>query len=210
MYTTLNKIRERSPCTDGWETLLKHLGKTKPDDETLPLLTILDAVGLQSALWCFRAVEGCEKEKLLLAITYARDVEHLMPAESKKALDVFDRYASGLATQEEFDAARRAATDASYAAWSAAAFRAAAFRVAVAHAARAAAARAAFALAAADAAYAAAAAAAAARAAAAEAARAAAAASHAAWADAAAAANAYSTTKAKQEIQLRQLLEKTS
>ena len=208
MYTTLNKIREHSPCKDGWETLLKHLGKTKPDDEPLSLLTVLESNGLDHALWCFRAVDGFEKEKLLLSVTYARDVEHLMPAESKKALDVFDRYASGLATQEEFDAARRAASDASYAAWSAAAFRAAAFRVAVAHAARAAAARAA-AAAAADAAYAAAAAAAAARAAADAAARAAAAAAADAAA-AAAAANAYSTIQAKQEIQLRQLLEKTT
>lgn len=109
MYTTLNKIREHSPCTDGWETLLKYLGKTKPDDEPLPLLTILDSNGFDHALWCFRAVDGFEKEKLLLGIGYAREVKHLMPANSKKALEVFDRYANGLATKEEFEAARRGA-----------------------------------------------------------------------------------------------------
>ena len=115
MYTTLNRIRECSPCTDGWETLLKYLGKTKPDDEPLPLLRILDSNGLDHALWCFRAVEGFEKEKLLLAITYARDVEHLMPTESKKSLDVFERYVNGLATHEEFETARASGDAAAYA-----------------------------------------------------------------------------------------------
>jgi hypothetical protein len=29
--TTLNRIREHSPCTEGWVKLLAHLGKTVPD-----------------------------------------------------------------------------------------------------------------------------------------------------------------------------------
>lgn len=109
MYTTLNRIRKLQSCTGGWETLLKYLGKTKPDDEPLPLLTILDAAGFEYTLQCFFAVEGFEKEKLLLALTYAREVEHLMPVKLKEVLDVFERYVNGLATQEEFDAARGAA-----------------------------------------------------------------------------------------------------
>lgn len=116
MYTTLNRIRAHDPCTDGWGKLLNHLGKTKPDDEPLPLLTILDLSGLDDALWCFRAVEGFEKEKLRLVIGFAREVKHLMPVQSRKALDVFEQYAKGLATQEEFEAARRAAVDAADAA----------------------------------------------------------------------------------------------
>ena len=120
MYTTLNAIREHQPCKYGWETLLEYLGKTSADDEPLSLLTVLDSNGFEETLWCFRAVEGFEKERLLLAITYAKEVEHLMPAESKKCLDVFDRYASGLATKMEFEAARRAAADAYTAAHSAA------------------------------------------------------------------------------------------
>ena len=190
MYTTLNKIREHSPCKDGWEKLLKYLGKTKPDDEPLPLLTILDSNGFDDTLWCFRVVEGFKKEKQLLAITYAREVEHLMPAESKKSLDVFDRYANGLATQEEFDAARRVADAAYTAAYTADASWAAAHTAA---AAAAAAARDAVSAAACAAAHAALAAAAAARDAAAS----------------AAPSHAYSTTKAKQETQLRELLERT-
>lgn len=188
MYTTLNRIREHSPCKSGWVNLLIHLGKTKPDDEPLPLLTVLDSNGFDHTLWCFRAVDGFEKEKLLLGITFAREVEHLMPAESKKALNVLERYANGSATEKEFEVARRAAADAADAVWdadTAASYAAEAARTAAARAACSA-----------DAARAAAARAAAARA---------------GWeADVAAAwAVAYSTIRAKQETQLRQMLRRT-
>lgn len=193
MHTTLNRIRECSPCTDGWKKLLNHLGKTEPDDEPLHLLTILESNGFNDTLWCFRAVEGFEKEKLLLAITYAREVEHLMPDESKKALDVFERYANGLATEKEFEeatAAARAAWFAAADAWAADAADAATAAWAAARAAaRAAAGAVADAARAAD--------------------DAADAAVYAAAADADADAAACSIIKAKQETQLRELLEKT-
>lgn len=55
-YTTLNALRAHSPCWSGWTKLLTHLGKTKADDEPLPLLTILESNGLDDALWCLRAL----------------------------------------------------------------------------------------------------------------------------------------------------------
>ena len=205
MYTTLNAIREHQPCKDGWETLLEYLGKTKPDDEPLSLLTVLESNGLNHALWCFRAVDGFKKEKLLLAITFAREVEHLMPDESKKAMEVFERCANGLATLEEFetarDAARGAAAHAARASWAAADASHAACAAADA-AARAAAhdAVCAAVCAAADAA---------ARAAAHDAWSTAANASYVDWMALHAAWSADSSIKAKQETQLRQLLDKT-
>jgi hypothetical protein len=52
----------------------------------------------------------------LLAVRFVRRVEHLMNDErSKKALDVAERYAGGLASDDELNAARDAAKDA----WSA-------------------------------------------------------------------------------------------
>ena len=130
MKTTLNKIREHSPCTDGWEKLLKHLGKTQADDEPLSILTILDSNGLNDAIWCLRAVEGYDKEIRLFAVWCARQVQHLMTDKrSLDALDVAERYANGEATQDElvaagdaaWVAARDAASDAARsAAWSAA------------------------------------------------------------------------------------------
>jgi hypothetical protein len=113
----LNKIREQNPCRDGWAKLLKHLGKTCADDVELSLLTILESNGLDDALWCLRAVDGFDKEKRLLAVAYAREVQHLMTdPRSIAALDVAERFACGGATSKEMKAARAAANAASYAA----------------------------------------------------------------------------------------------
>ena len=119
MKTTLNKIRDYSPCKDGWEKLLKHLGKTNADDEPLSLLTILDSNGLDDALWCLRAVEGYDKEMRLYAVCCARQVQHLMTDQrSLDALDVAEKYAHGQATDAELTEARNAALNAARAsAW---------------------------------------------------------------------------------------------
>ena len=117
MKTTLNQIRAKVPCTIGWEKLLRHLGKTQADDEPVSIITILDSNGLRDAIWCLRAVEGHDKEIRLFAVWCARQVQHLMKDKrSIDALDVAERYASGLATRDELEASRKAA----YAAYAAA------------------------------------------------------------------------------------------
>ena len=113
MKTTLNKIREHQPCTDGWEKLLSYLGKTKADDEPLLITTIIDSNGINDAIWCLRAVEGKDREIRLYAVWCARQVQHLLTDQrSLDALDVAERYALGQATKEELTAARDAAWDA--------------------------------------------------------------------------------------------------
>ena len=120
MRTTLNKIRAHSPCRDGWEKLLRHLGKSAADDEPLLIETILNSNGLDDALWCLRAVENQDRDLRLYAVWCARRVQHLMPnPASVSALDVAERYARGRATYEELGAAREAASAASAAAWAA-------------------------------------------------------------------------------------------
>ena len=129
MKTTLNKIREHNPCTNGWEKLLSYLSKTKADDEPLSIATILDSNGLDDALWCLRAVEGHDREIRLFAVWCARQVQHLMKdPRSVAALDVAEKYALGEATEAELTAARDAAwaaraawaaADAAWAAWAA-------------------------------------------------------------------------------------------
>ena len=121
MKTTLNKIREYSPCTNGWEKLLVYLGKTKADDEPLSIATIIDSNGLEDAIWCLRAVEGKDKETRLFAVWCARQVQHLLTDQrSLDALDVAERCANGQATQDELTAARDAAWTAEAAAGAAA------------------------------------------------------------------------------------------
>ena len=113
MRTTLNAIRYRHPCADGWKKLLANLGKTAADDEPLSLITILDSNGLDDALWCLRAVTGHDKEIRLFAVWCARQVQHMMADQrSVNALDVAERFANGDATEEELEAARAAAGDA--------------------------------------------------------------------------------------------------
>ena len=108
--TTLNAIRAEHPCEDGWKRLLIDLGKTKADDEPLPLVTILDSNGIDDALWCLRAVEGYDKEKRVFAVWCVRQVQHLLTdPRSIAALDVAERFANGLASQEELEAAWTAA-----------------------------------------------------------------------------------------------------
>jgi hypothetical protein len=106
IYTTLNKIRECSPCTDGWEKLLTHLGKTKADDEPLSFETIIDSNGMDDALWCIRAAPEYSREWRIFAVWCAREVQHLMTdPRSINALDVAERYANGDATLKDLDAA---------------------------------------------------------------------------------------------------------
>ena len=122
MITTLNKIKAQHPCTEGWKKLLKHLNKTKADDESLSILTVIESNGLDDALWCLRAVEGNDKEIRLYAVWCARQVQHLMTDQrSINCLDVAEKFANGLATYEELRYAWDAAWDATKdAAWAAA------------------------------------------------------------------------------------------
>ena len=110
--TTLNKIRERGPCEDGWRKLLKHLDKIDADDEPLPLLTVLDSNGLDDCLWCLRTVPEHDREWQLYAVWCARQVQHLMAdPRSLAALDVAERFANGQANDSELAAAWAAAGD---------------------------------------------------------------------------------------------------
>ena len=124
MKTTLNAIRKHDPCADGWKKLLQYLGKTEADDEPLFISTILKSNGLDDALWCLRAVDGHDKEIRLLAVAYARKVQHLMTdSRSIAALDVAERHAHGKATDDDLaaaGAAAEAAWAAGAAAWAAA------------------------------------------------------------------------------------------
>lgn len=110
-YTTLNKIREHSPCCEGWRRLLTYLGKTKADDEPLSFKSILDSNGLDDAIWALRSIDAPEVR--LFAVRCVRQIQHLISDErSLNALDVSEAYAVGEATKDELSAAWDAALDA--------------------------------------------------------------------------------------------------
>lgn len=108
MYTTLNKIRQRHPCTDGWEKLLRHLGKTAADDEPLSIMTVLESNGIEDTIWCLRAVDGHDREKQLFAVRCVRRFQHILSVESTNALNVAEMFSKGLVDQDRLDEARLA------------------------------------------------------------------------------------------------------
>jgi len=109
MTTTLNRIRALGPCRDGWGKLLRHLGKTEPDDEPILFSTIVESNGLVDALHCLRAEPQYDRKVRLYVVWCARRVEHLNPDPRVKAAnDVSERFANGRATVAELDAAAEA------------------------------------------------------------------------------------------------------
>jgi hypothetical protein len=124
MHTTLNAILARGPCgqrpnedgsLSGWLKLLAGLGKTEPDDESLPFSEILRINGLEDALWAARSAPQYAREWRLYMVWCARQVQHLMTDKrSIDALDVAEKYALGQATDADLAAARAAAQAAAW------------------------------------------------------------------------------------------------
>ena len=128
-YTvTLKDIRLHSPCQDGWEKLLKHLGvcpsNAKTDETPIDLLTILDSNGFDDCMWCFQALdEKHDNAVRLLVCDFAqRAMKHVDEGEKRpqQAINVARKFANGKATREELATARDAAWAAWVAAWVAA------------------------------------------------------------------------------------------
>jgi len=118
MKTTLNKIREFSPCKKSWGKLLEGLNKTKADDEPLSIRTVLELNGFADALWCLRAVEGFEREIRLYAVWCAEQVAHLMTDQrSKNALILAKNFAKNAASKIELNVAAANASEAAVAAY---------------------------------------------------------------------------------------------
>jgi hypothetical protein len=108
--TTLNQIRKHHPCKEGWDKLLKHLGKTKADDEPLAFTEILDSNGLSDTCWAMRTRPDLNNLWRHFAVDCAERVIHIMTDErSINALAVARRHALGQATDGELAEARMAA-----------------------------------------------------------------------------------------------------
>ena len=109
--TTLNAISNHGLSPSSWSKLLQHLGKTKADDDPLPLVTVLDLNGLDFALWCCRCMPQYNRLWRLFAVYCARRVQHLMTDQRSVAvIDVAEKYANGQATRDELAAAYFAAS----------------------------------------------------------------------------------------------------
>ena len=75
---TLNEIKSHSPCRDGWEKLLKSLGKTKSDDTAVTFSYIAENNNASDALWCLRVLgDKYKRERLYLVAEIAESVVHI-------------------------------------------------------------------------------------------------------------------------------------
>ena len=126
IYTTLNEIRKHHPCKDGWEMLLKSLGKTKADDEQISFEYILNSNGIDDALWCLRVLpESMDSNiRLLVCDLVEPAMQYVLDGETRpqEAIRIARAYANGEASIEELGAAADAAwaaADAADAAWAA-------------------------------------------------------------------------------------------
>ena len=127
IYTTLNKIREHSPCVSSWEKLLESIGKTKADGDPLAMVHILNALNVQDFFWATRALPEFKKVWVGLACDMAEhvlpifEVKHPCDKRPRKCIEVIRSWLIGGATIEEVrDAAyaayaARAAADVAYA-----------------------------------------------------------------------------------------------
>ena len=126
LTTTLNKIRACSPCTSGWQKLLKHVGKDFNPDAEINLLTILESNGVADMLWTLRATDQDSKRVASqLAIEFSEQAlpifEKRRPNDERprKAIQAARDYLDGKISLEELRACR---SRAAYAAADAAAY----------------------------------------------------------------------------------------
>ena len=119
METTLKKLKKHNPCKSSWDRLLESLDKTEPDNEPLKLRYILDLLGVQDAIWAFRAIDGYRKEQILFIADCAEHVLHIYEEKYPKntapraAILATRNYANGKISKEKL----RSAADAAYAAY---------------------------------------------------------------------------------------------
>lgn len=111
--TTLNQIRDHSPCPSGWSELLRYLGKHRSDDETLSFNTILKAVGMEDAIWCLRVL-GNDRRVPMFALACARNKlaqakTDELDDELDEALTVAELWMKGVGTHEDLVCADRLA-----------------------------------------------------------------------------------------------------
>jgi len=132
LTTNFNLLKQANACTGRYRHLARALGGIRAYGREAPitLLQVLDANGLDDALWALRATAqpvDAERFSRLLACNYA---EHVLPVawdpvypQDRRPWEtcaVARRFAVGTATAEELAAAARAAEAAADAAAAAA------------------------------------------------------------------------------------------
>lgn len=123
MYAvTLKALREARACREGYNKLVRYVQGLpfSLDDEqaerylhfrctdSIPLSAVLKAVGFVDALWALRACPEAAKAERLLAVSWARRLQHLMgDKRSLEALHVAEEFAHGRSSVAELTEANK-------------------------------------------------------------------------------------------------------
>lgn len=120
---TLSSLRKASACYDGYNRVVRALQGAKFEDEDycrnsyirfvykepISILSILKSNGLEDALWALRCIYGIDRDARLFIVWCGRQVQHLMTDKRAiEALNIAERFAIGIATEDELAAARTA------------------------------------------------------------------------------------------------------
>lgn len=120
---TLSSLRKASACYDGYNKVVRALQGAKFEDEDyhrdsyirlvykepISILSILKSNGLEDALWALRCVPGIDRDARLFIVWCGRQVQHLMTDKRAiEALNIAERFAIGITTEDELVAARTA------------------------------------------------------------------------------------------------------
>ena len=79
LTTTLNLLRAHNACASRYAHLAAELGADYGDDTPIPLLRILDANGLDDALWALRACEPADERDRFARLLACDFAEHVLP-----------------------------------------------------------------------------------------------------------------------------------
>ena len=114
---TLNLIKSRSPCKDGYERLLESFGKTEADDTPVSIRHLLEFNGVSDTLWViFRCIKGREMDKRNMIADIAEGVLHIFEKkypDDKRPRRAIEVIKNKKATKEEI----KEAFENAYATW---------------------------------------------------------------------------------------------
>jgi hypothetical protein len=130
MKLTLNDIKSKSPCENGYKKLLKSFDKTSADDTEVSIQHLLNSNGIDNTLWViYNCIPDRIMDKRNMCADFAESVLHIFEEQypnDKRPRQAIEICRKENATKEEIEAAGAAAMcaawvarDAGAAAWDA-------------------------------------------------------------------------------------------
>lgn len=119
MHITLEQIRAKSPCREGWTTLLKSLGNPSDLSTKVSFGDIAQSNGAADALWCLRCVDDRRFGVSMVLPAVKRATQYATDKRVNDCIAAIEQWLSG-DDSVDLRAAARAAASASAAAEAAA------------------------------------------------------------------------------------------